>query len=108
PKHQGGVWAKYTFTIPALQGIGIGAGANYVSSRATLRDILTLPSYVVADAALYYMVDRFKLSANLNNEFNKTQVGVGYDFNSPLPCIVRNFLVSVGYEFYRSYVTARR
>ncbi len=99
PKHQGGVWAKYTFTIPALQGIGIGAGANYVSSRATLSDILTLPSYVVADAALYYTVDRFKLSANLNNVFNKTHWVGGYDFNRLFPGTPRNFLVSVGYEF---------
>lgn len=99
PKHQGGIWAKYTFSIPALHGIGIGAGANYVSSRATLSEILTLPSYVVADAALYYTVDRFKLSANLNNVFNKTHWVGGYDFNRLFPGTPRNFLVSVGYTF---------
>lgn len=99
PKHQGGLWAKYTFSIPALHGIGIGAGANYVSSRATLSEILTLPSYVVADAALYYTVDRFKLSANLNNVFNKTHWVGGYDFNRLFPGTPRNFLVSVGYTF---------
>src|SRR5690606_31767120 len=95
-----GIWAKYTFNIPALNGIGIGAGANYVSTRATLSDILTLPSYVVADAALYYTIDKVKLSANLNNVFNKTQWVGGYDFNRLYPGTPRNFLVGVGYTFY--------
>ncbi|PPL01325.1 TonB-dependent receptor [Parapedobacter indicus] len=99
PKNQGGIWAKYTFNIPALNGVGIGAGANYVSRRATLRDVLTLPSYVVADAALYYTIDKFKLSANLNNVFNKTHWVGGYDFNRLYPGTPRNFLVGVGYTF---------
>lgn len=99
PKHQGGVWAKYTFTIPALNGIGIGAGANYVSTRTTFSEILNLPSYVVADAALYYTIDKFKLSANLNNVFNKTHWVGGYDFNRLFPGTPRNFLIGVGYTF---------
>lgn len=99
PKHQGGIWAKYTFTIPALNGIGIGAGANYVSTRTTFHPDLTLPSYVVADAALYYTIDKFKLSANLNNVFNKTHWVGGYDFNRLFPGTPRNFLVGVGYTF---------
>ncbi len=99
PKHQGGIWAKYTFNIPALNGIGIGAGANYVSTRTTFHPDLTLPSYVVADAALYYTVDKFKLSANLNNVFNKTHWVGGYDFNRLYPGTPRNFLIGVGYTF---------
>lgn len=99
PKNQGGIWAKYTFTIPALKGIGMGVGANYVSSRTTFSTVLTLPSYVVADAALYYTIDRFKLSANLNNAFNKTHWVGGYDFNRLFPGTPRNFLIGVGYIF---------
>ena len=99
PKHQAGIWAKYTFTIPELNGIGIGAGANYVSTRTTFSDILTLPSYVVADVALYYNIDKFRLSANLNNVFNKTHWVGGYDFNRLFPGTPRNFLVGVGYTF---------
>lgn len=99
PRHQGGIWAKYTFTMPTLKGIGVGAGANYVSSRTTFSDILTLPSYVVADVALYYTIDRFRLSANLNNVFNKTHWVGGYDFNRLFPGTPRNFLIGVGYTF---------
>lgn len=99
PKHQGGIWAKYTFDIPALNGVGIGVGANYVGERATFSDILILPSFVVADAALYYTIDKFRLSANLNNVFNKTHWVGGYDFNRLYPGTPRNFLIGVGYTF---------
>lgn len=99
PKNQGSIWAKYIFTTQALNGIGVGIGTNYVSTRTTFSDVLTLPSYVVADAALYYTIDKFKLSANLNNVFNKTHWVGGYDFNRLFPGTPRNFLVGIGYTF---------
>lgn len=99
PRNQGGIWAKYTFIIPALKGIGIGAGTNYVSSRTTFSDVLTLPSYTVVDAALYYSIDQFKLSANLNNVFDKTHWVGGYDFNRLFPGTPRTFLIGIGYTF---------
>lgn len=99
PRNQGGIWAKYAFTLPALKGIGVGVGANYVSTRTTFSDILTLPSYVVADMALYYTIDRFKLSANVNNVFDKIHWVGGYDFNRLFPGAPRNFLIGVGYIF---------
>ena len=99
PRTQGGIWARYTFDLPALRGVGIGVGANYVSTRTTFSDILTLPSYVVSDVALYYSIDRFKLSANLNNVFDKTHWVGGYDFNRLFPGMPRNFLIGVGYTF---------
>ena len=48
PRNKGGIWAKYTFKLPALKGVGVGLGANYVSSRTTFSEVLTLPSYIVA------------------------------------------------------------
>lgn len=99
PKHQGSIWAKYVFTTQALNGIGVGVGTNYVSTRTTFSDVLTLPSYVVADAALYYTIDKFRLSASLNNVFNKTHWVGGYDFNRLFPGTPRNFLVGIGYTF---------
>ncbi|MGV3763640.1 TonB-dependent siderophore receptor [Parapedobacter sp.] len=99
PKNQGSIWAKYIFTNRVLHGIGIGVGTNYVSTRTTFSEVLTLPSYVVADAALYYTIDKFRLSANLNNVFNKTHWVGGYDFNRLFPGTPRNFLVGIGYTF---------
>ncbi len=99
PKHKGGIWAKYIFTVPALRGVGVAAGANYISTRNTLSTILTLPSYVITDAALYYTIDKFRITANLNNVFNETHWVGGYDYNRLFPGAPRNFLVGVGYTF---------
>ncbi len=99
PKHKGGIWAKYIFTVPSLNGLGIAAGANYISSRNTQSAILTLPSYVVADAAVYYTIDKFKISVNVNNVFNKTHWVGGYDYNRLFPGAPRNYLAGVGYTF---------
>lgn len=99
PKVQGGFWAKYSFVSPALKGISVSAGANYVSQRNTLSTLLTLPGYSVYDAAISYQVDKFKFSANLNNIFNQKHWVGGYDFNRLFPGAPRNFLVGIGYSF---------
>lgn len=99
PKSQGGTWAKYQFAGKALKGVGIGAGANFATTRVTDSDILQLPGYVVANAALYYTVDKFKVSMNLNNVLNKTYWVGGFDFNRLFPGAPRHWMVSIGYTF---------
>jgi iron complex outermembrane receptor protein len=99
PKAQGGIWAKYTFLSPALKGLGVGAGGNYTGKRNTLNAMLELPEYTVFTAALYYNIDKFKISGNLNNVFNKTHWVGGYDFNRLYPGAPRNFLIGIGYTF---------
>ena len=99
PKAQGGFWAKYTFVNPELKGLGVGAGVNYTGKRNTLSTVLELPEYTLFNAALYYSVDKFKISANLNNVFNKTHWVGGYDYNRLFPGTPRNFLIGIGYTF---------
>ncbi|GAA4307705.1 TonB-dependent receptor [Compostibacter hankyongensis] len=101
PRAQGGFWAKYLFDGKALKGLGIALGSNFVTRRNTLdaKTNLQLPGYIVADGALYYTVDKFRLSVNLNNIFNKTHWLGGYDYNRLFPGTPRNFLVGVGYTF---------
>lgn len=99
PKAQGGFWAKYTFLNPDLKGLGIGAGVNYTGKRNTLNTALQLPEYTLFNAALYYSIDKFKISGNLNNVFNKTHWVGGYDFNRLYPGAPRNFMIGIGYTF---------
>jgi iron complex outermembrane receptor protein len=99
PKTQGGFWAKYTFLNPDLKGLGIGAGVNYTGKRNTLNAALQLPEYTLFNAALYYSIDKFKISGNLNNVFNKTHWVGGYDFNRLYPGAPRNFMIGIGYTF---------
>lgn len=99
PKAQGSLWAKYMFVNPDLKGLGLGAGVNYTGKRNTLNAILELPEYTVFTAALYYNIDKFKISGNLNNVFNKTHWVGGYDFNRLYPGAPRNFMIGIGYTF---------
>lgn len=99
PKTQGGFWAKYIFNSPAMKGVGVGMGANYVSERPTLSNILTLPAYTLVNAALYYNIDKFRISGNFNNIFDKTHWLGGYSHNRLFPGAPRNFMVGIGYSF---------
>jgi iron complex outermembrane receptor protein len=99
PKSQGGIWAKYTFTGKAVKGLGIAAGSNFATVRATDSNILTLPGYVVCNTALSYTVDKFKIAVNLNNVLNKTYWVGGFDYNRLFPGTPRNLMASLGYTF---------
>ncbi|WP_134090281.1 TonB-dependent receptor [Olivibacter sp. XZL3] len=97
PKSQGNVWAKYSFFRGPLSGLGVALGSNYATRRNTNSAILQLPAYMVANAAIYYRVDKFKIQANFNNVFNKTYWVGGFDFNRLFPGAPRNYLISIGY-----------
>lgn len=99
PKLQAGFWGKYNFTIPQLKGIGVGVGVNYSGERNTLSTILKLPEYTIVNGALYYTVDKFRLSVNMNNIFDKTHWVGGYDYNRLFPGTPRNFMFGMSYAF---------
>ena len=100
PLTQGGFWAKYMFSDGMLKGLGFGLGSNYAGERfGSGVNRLPLPSYVVVDAAAYYSIDKFRLSFNLNNVFNKAYWIGGFDYNRLFPGTPRNFLLGVGYSF---------
>ncbi|MBV6878982.1 TonB-dependent receptor [Epilithonimonas ginsengisoli] len=61
--------------------------------------ILELPAYVVANAAVFYQIDHFRMALNLNNAFNKTYWVGGFNYARLFPGTPRNFMLSVGYSF---------
>ncbi|TWT17454.1 TonB-dependent receptor [Luteimonas marina] len=72
------LWARYDFTEGVLRNFGIGAGVAYNSEVAgslpSANDprVLILPSYVVADLALYYRIaDRYDVTLKAGNLFDK-------------------------------------
>ncbi len=99
PRHQGGIWTKYTIREGALDGIGFSLGANFITERNTFEESLQLPGYTVADAAAYYQVDRFKLSVNVKNVFDKTYWTGGYNYGRIYPGEPRHFLANISYSF---------
>lgn len=99
PRHQGGIWTKYMIRDGVLDGIGLSLGTNFVTERNTFAETLQLPGYTIFDAAAYYQVDRFKLSVNINNLFDKTYWEGGYHYGRLYPGEPRHFLANISYSF---------
>lgn len=106
PQHQGGVWAKYLFEKGFLNDIGLALGCNFVTERntnydpdLTMEEQLILPGYVVFDAALFYEINKFRVSLNLNNLANKTHWVGGYSYTRLYPGAPRNYLLTAAYKF---------
>jgi iron complex outermembrane receptor protein len=100
PKHQGNVWTKYSFRTGVLKGLGVGAGANFVTQRnVSLNKTQTIPGYKLLNAALYYRQDKFQIQFNLNNILDKTYWVGGYDYLRLFPGVPRNWLATVAYTF---------
>ena len=100
PRSQGNVWAKYTIDRGAFKGVGFALGANYATKRnMTNMGIIKLPSYVVVNSAVYYQVDKFKLTGTFNNMFNERYWVAGENFTRLFPGTPNNYLISLGYLF---------
>ena len=99
PRHQGGIWTKYTRSEGIFDGIGISAGANFITERNTFEQSLQLPAYTIFNAAIQYKIDRFKMMININNVFDKTYWEGGYSYARLYPGEPRHFLANISYTF---------
>lgn len=71
PKNSASLWTTYQLQSGNLQGLGFGLGLAFVGEQeATLSNTLTLPSYVRADAAIFYRRDNYKIGLNFKNISN--------------------------------------
>jgi iron complex outermembrane recepter protein len=95
PRHAATVWSRYDFT-PRF---GVGAGVVHVGDRATFESGLSLPSYTVFNAALYYRFGDFDASLMVRNLSDRTHWTGGYNFGRVFPGAPRNLLLSLGYRF---------
>jgi iron complex outermembrane receptor protein len=100
PKHQGNIWTKYTIPSGPVKGLGVGAGANFVTERnVSLNTTQTLPGYVLVNAAVYYKVNKVQLQVNFNNVTNKTYWVGGYDYIRLFPGAPRSWQATISYTF---------
>ncbi|MEN7551615.1 TonB-dependent receptor [Rapidithrix thailandica] len=108
PEHVAGFWAKYTFSAPGLNGLGLALGGTYVGKRRMQNQVQNdrgenvwdfWPAYALADAAVFYNVNKFKLTVNFNNLFDKAYFVGGYDYYRASPGAPRNFMATIGYTF---------
>ncbi|MGF6573697.1 iron complex outermembrane receptor protein [Paraburkholderia sp. GAS333] len=72
PKNSASFWATYNFTMPKLQGFGVGLGfffngSQYVDSTGQYR----LPSQLETDVGLFYRKKAYGLNLSVKNIFNR-------------------------------------
>ena len=100
PKHRFNIWTRYDETRGALQNFGIGIGGNYVGEKIAWIDrSLTVPSYMVVDAAVYYKLKKVQLAVNVGNVFNKTYWLGAFDYTRLFPGTPRNVMFNIKYSF---------
>lgn len=99
PKIQGGIWAKYDFVTTDLKGLGVALGTNFQSDKTSEASNLILPEYTLVNGALYYTINKIKLSGTFNNIFDKTYWLGADSYTRLFPGAPRSFLFGVGYTF---------
>ena len=107
PQHNANFWGRYDFQGNALNGIGIGIGAQVVGERFTWynptysTDRVLLPSYTVVEAAVYYRPDNsnIQLIFKVNNLFDETYWLGGLNPSRLGPGAPRNLLLTANYQF---------
>jgi iron complex outermembrane receptor protein len=71
PLHSASLWTTYEIQSGNLKGLGFGLGLVYASEReARLPNTFKLPSYVRADASIFYRWDNYRIGLNVKNIFN--------------------------------------
>ena len=78
PMNTFGFWSRYDIPIDDSKRIGFGLGGSYVGERFTFTDGDNLPSYFVANGGIFIRYDRFDITANLHNLFDKEYFPGGY------------------------------
>ncbi|BAP78379.1 TonB-dependent siderophore receptor [Pseudomonas sp. MT-1] len=74
PEHSFNLLDTYEFDNGALDGLGLGVGVKYVSSRkgSTSNTAYDMGAYTVVDLLAYYpLTDRIRLNLNLDNVFDE-------------------------------------
>jgi iron complex outermembrane receptor protein len=71
PRQGGSLWTTYEIQDGDLAGLGFGLGLFYVGDRETvIPNDFVIPSYVRADASLFYRRDNWRVGLNFRNLFD--------------------------------------
>ncbi|CDF80245.1 TonB-dependent siderophore receptor [Formosa agariphila KMM 3901] len=96
------LWADYMFETGAIKGFGIGAGFNGASERDIINasgytsGVFTVPSYIIANASVYYAADKYRVGLKLNNMFNEEYYS---GWSTLTPQQPRSVLANFAYKF---------
>jgi iron complex outermembrane recepter protein len=98
PEHSAGLWTTYELQAGSLQGLGFGAGLYFVGEQEVdLPNTFKLPSYLRADASIFYRRQNYRFAVNFKNISNVKYYEVdGYSIDPTAPFTV---LGTVSVEF---------
>ncbi|WP_396598038.1 TonB-dependent siderophore receptor [Dokdonia sp. R86516] len=93
-------WTNYEFQEGTLDGFGMGLGFNGASERLAINyastGTFTLPSYVIANASIFYQADKYRIGLKVNNAFNKEYYKGWTTINPQTP---RAVMANISYNF---------
>lgn len=98
PKNVANLWVSYKFQPgTALNHFGLGAGGNYVDeSFYDAANTITIPSYVLANASIFYEANQWRFGIAANNIGNKRYWSHSFTAN---PQQLRQLLVNATFKF---------
>ena len=90
PEHSAGLWTTYELQSGSLQGLGFGAGLYFVGEQEVdLPNTFKLPSYLRADASIFYRRQNYRFAVNFKNISNVKYYEVdGYSIDPAPPFTV--------------------
>lgn len=100
PRNSGSLWTTYEIQTGGLKGLGFGGGLFFVGERqGDLPNTFTLPSYVRADAAIYYRRDQWRVALNFKNLSDVYYFESSNNRNSVYPGAPFTVLGTVSFQF---------
>ncbi|AFZ28907.1 TonB-dependent siderophore receptor [Gloeocapsa sp. PCC 7428] len=101
PENALNLWTTYEIQTGNLQGLGFGLGLFFVGERQGQlpNSNLQLPSYVRADAALFYRRENWRAAINIQNLFDIEYYEVAQNRTTIYPGAPFNIRATVSYDF---------
>ena len=91
------LWADYALPRGPLAGLGLGAGVRHIGATyGDAANTIEAPATTLADAAVYYDLDRVRLAVNVQNVFDDAYVASAFARSSTLVTFGAGRQVSVG------------
>jgi len=72
PTHLAALWADYEFQSGQLAGLGFGAGFTYFGETFNYNPTVRTSAYVMDEWMIKYSFDKWRLSLNIRNVFDRT------------------------------------
>ncbi|MEL6223786.1 MAG: TonB-dependent siderophore receptor, partial [Cyanobacteria bacterium J06627_8] len=102
PEHSASLWTTYEIQSGNLQGLGFGMGFNFIGDRqGDLANSFEADSYFLANAALFYRRNNWRLGVNIDNllDIDYIESVDGFRFRQVFPGPPLTVRASVSYRF---------